>query len=159
MKIFERTCRRPLMPACTGSLLLLLGSIAPVIPPVAAQGTRAAPTSLPPDQGNVGRPDPVNRFTATDGEDLYRSICQGCHMPDAKGARGAGMFPALAGNPKLISAVYPAYVVLNGLHGMPSFAADLDDAQIAAVANYVVTHFGNHAKSLATAASVKAIRP
>jgi mono/diheme cytochrome c family protein len=149
-----------MMSACAASpLLLLLGLFAPAIPSVMAQGTGAAPASLPPDQGNVGRPDPVNRFTATDGETLYRSICQGCHMADAKGAHGAGMFPALAGNPKLISAVYPAYVVVNGLHGMPSFAADLDDAQIAAVVNYVVTHFGNHAKSLVTAASVKAIRP
>jgi len=80
-------------------------------------------------------------------------------MPDAKGARGAGMFPALAANSKLTSAVYPAYVVLHGLRGMPSFADDLDDAQIAAVVNYAVTHFGNHAKSLVTAGTVNGLRP
>jgi mono/diheme cytochrome c family protein len=125
----------------------------------AAQGTAADSPAVPPVAGNVGPASPINRFTATDGQELYRSICQGCHMPDAKGAKGAGMFPALAGNPKLTSAVYPAYVVLHGLHGMPSFAPDLDDAQIAAVVNYVVTHFGNHAKTLLTAQSVQAIRP
>jgi mono/diheme cytochrome c family protein len=124
-----------------------------------AQRTWADAPALPSTAGNVGPAAPINRFTATDGEELYRSICQGCHMPDAKGAKGAGMFPALAGNPKLRSPVYPAYVVLHGLHGMPSFAPDLDDAQIAAVVNYVVTHFGNHAKSMLTAESVQAIRP
>jgi mono/diheme cytochrome c family protein len=108
--------------------------------------------------GNVGPAEPVNRFTATDGQTLYSSICQGCHMSDAKGAHGAGMFPALGRNPKLVSATYPAYVLLNGLHGMPSFANDLDDVQIASVANFVVTHFGNKAKSLTTAEAVKALR-
>jgi mono/diheme cytochrome c family protein len=133
------------------TMLLLMAAL--------AQSAVAQTPSGPPDAGNVGPAEPVNRFTATDGQELYRSICQGCHMPDAKGARGAGMFPALAGNPKLTSAVYPAYIVLNGFHGMPSFAGDLDDSQIAAVVNYVVTHFGNHAKSLVTAQAVKAIRP
>ena len=35
------------------------------------------------------------------GEAIYKGICQDCHMPDARGAVGAGMYPALAGNPKL----------------------------------------------------------
>jgi mono/diheme cytochrome c family protein len=98
------------------------------------------------------------RFTSTDGEKLFTQICQGCHMPDARGATGAGTYPALAHNPKLKSAAYPEFMVVNGLRSMPSFAGDLNDAQIAAVVNYVITHFGNHATALATAQQVKALR-
>ena len=84
-----------------------------------------------------------SRFQERDGAAIYLHICQGCHMAGGKGAIGAGAFPALAGNRKLEQAGYPALVVLNGLHGMPPFAATLDDAQIAAVVNYVRSHFGN----------------
>lgn len=79
---------------------------------------------------------------APDGEAIYRNICQGCHMADARGAEGAGHYPSLAGNPKLAANTYPAFVVLKGRNGMPSFGR-MDDAAIAAVVNYVRTHFGN----------------
>src|SRR5262245_49303429 len=45
------------------------------------------------------------RYTA--GKDIYEHICQGCHMPDAKGAVGAGAYPALAANPRLETGMYP----------------------------------------------------
>jgi mono/diheme cytochrome c family protein len=92
------------------------------------------------------------------GEELYRGICQGCHMPDAQGAIGAGAYPALANNKRLIARVYPMSVVINGQRAMPAFGADLSDEQIANVINYVRTHFGNHYKDAVTAASVKAVR-
>jgi len=38
------------------------------------------------------------------GQAIYTNVCQGCHMPDAKGAVGAGMYPALAKNEKLETA-------------------------------------------------------
>lgn len=79
------------------------------------------------------------------GADVYRHVCQGCHMPDGKGAVGAGArFPAFAGNAKLASGSYPVSVLLNGYGGMPWFGEDLTDAQIADVVNYIRTHFGNH---------------
>lgn len=79
------------------------------------------------------------------GEAVYRHVCQGCHMPDGKGAEGAGArFPALAGNPKLADGDYPVYVILNGYGGMPWFGGLLSDKQVADVVNYVRTHFGNH---------------
>ena len=37
-------------------------------------------------------------FPQQGGEAIYKGVCQGCHMPDAKGAVGAGMYPALAKN-------------------------------------------------------------
>ena len=98
------------------------------------------------------------RFVPKNGEVLYRSICQGCHMPDAKGAVGAGKFPALARNEKLEASGYPLFIVLNGLRGMPGFGLYLDDEQVAAVVNYVRTHFGNNYQDNVTAGDVKNAR-
>jgi mono/diheme cytochrome c family protein len=77
------------------------------------------------------------------GEQLFTHICQGCHMPDGRGAVGAGHYPALASNARLASAAYPVVMVINGRGAMPSFGSGLSDAQIADVVNYVRTHFGN----------------
>ena len=83
------------------------------------------------------------RFGQQDGAALFGAICAGCHMPDGRGAVGAGTFPSLAGNTKLEAAGYPLSVVQNGLRGMPAFGAQFTDAQVAAVVGYVRTHFGN----------------
>jgi len=101
---------------------------------------------------------PGDRFVEQDGEQLFRSICQSCHMPDAKGARGAGQVPALAANPKLASAVYPTVIVLKGLHAMPALGPHLSDAQVADVVNYVRTHFDNHYNDVLTVEDVKKLR-
>ena len=105
------------------------------------------------------------KFGQQTGEDIYHAICQGCHMPDAKGATGAGTYPALAHDVKLAAAIYPITVVLNGQRAMPSFGNAippfgqyLDDAQIANVLNYLRTHFGNHYTDIITAAQVTAAR-
>ncbi len=92
------------------------------------------------------------------GKDLYEHVCQGCHMADAKGAVGAGAYPALAGDPKLAARMYPVIVILKGQKAMPSFA-DLTDAQIAEVTNYVRANFGNRFADTVTADEVKAMRP
>ena len=92
------------------------------------------------------------------GKAIYTNVCQGCHMPDAKGAVGAGMYPALASNAKLETAGYPVSVVTHGQKAMPAFGALLNDQQIADVVNYVRTHFGNNYKDKVTPADVKAQR-
>ena len=79
-------------------------------------------------------------------------------MPDARGAKGAGEYPALATNIKLASAAFTAVRVLNGWRGMPRFADMLSDAQIANVVNYVRANFGNHYTDLLTDDDVKRIR-
>jgi mono/diheme cytochrome c family protein len=99
------------------------------------------------------------RFMAATGEGLYADLCQGCHMPGGVGAVGAGAYPALAMNPKLASAGYPLAMVVNGRNGMPAFGGLLTDQQVAAVVNYVRTHFGNQFAEEATAADAKAARP
>jgi len=98
------------------------------------------------------------RFSEPDGEKIYRRVCAGCHMPDAKGAKGAGFYPALASNPKLQASGYPTMVVVHGLNGMPPFADAMTDQQIADVINYVRTHFGNRYRDAVKPADVKAVR-
>jgi mono/diheme cytochrome c family protein len=101
---------------------------------------------------------PRGHFVQSDGAALYRAICQGCHMPDARGARGAGMYPALAANPKLASAAYPALTVLQGRRAMPAFGDSLSDQQVAEVVNYVRNHFDNHFTDSVTPADVERLR-
>ena len=107
---------------------------------------------------------------ADSGAATYAHICQGCHMPLGQGAVGAGHYPALAGNPALVSWQYVALTVLNGKNGMPAFGRQndpgapppfrvvyLSDAQVAAVVNYVRSHLGNHWKGTTTADQVAAL--
>ncbi len=95
---------------------------------------------------------PGFRFVEPDGESLYRNVCSACHMMDGKGASGAGVFPSLANDKRLEAAGYPLYVVTNGLHGMPPLGMFMSDEQVAAVVNYVRTHFGNDYQDAVTAA-------
>ncbi len=97
-------------------------------------------------------------FTEAGGPSIYEHICQGCHMPDAKGAVGAGAYPALAANIRLKNAAYPVLVLINGQRAMPSFGT-LSDEQIASVVSYIRTSFGNRYNKPVTAADVKALRP
>lgn len=120
----------------------------------AALALAASGAALADSAGVVG----AGAFPQRDGQSLYGAICQGCHMPDGKGAIGAGAYPALAGNKNLASAEYPLYLVVNGQKAMPGFGAFLDDAQVAAVVNYVRTHFGNDYKDAVSPADVKAVR-
>jgi mono/diheme cytochrome c family protein len=97
-------------------------------------------------------------FVETSGEELFVNICQGCHMPDAMGATGAGTYPSLASNPNLEAGGYPTYLVVHGRRAMPPFGDMLSDDQIAAVVNYVRTHFGNNFRDAVTAGDVKDAR-
>ena len=115
------------------------------------------------DTGQTLIPTSANarQFLYQDGGQLYRAICQGCHMADGKGAQGAGAYPALAANPRLAAGLYAVNIVQNGKNGMPPVGRFLDDAQTAAVVNYVRSHFGNDYRDVLTAADVKqvAVRP
>jgi mono/diheme cytochrome c family protein len=97
-------------------------------------------------------------FFEMSGEELFVNVCRGCHMSDAKGATGAGTYPSLAGNKNLEAGGYPVAVVVNGQRGMPAFGAMMSDDQVAAVVNYLRTHFGNDYKDAVTAEDVKTVR-
>ncbi len=103
---------------------------------------------------------PFGRFSYPEqtGEGLYTGVCQGCHMPDAKGAVGAGAYPALAGDKRLAAKAYPILVVLRGQKAMPEFGTGFSDDQVANVVNYVRTHYGNHFTDAVTPDEVKALR-
>lgn len=128
--------------------------------PLAIAGLTASP-ALAQD----ARPDTTGwfenpaRLTQTDGKAIYDALCAACHMPDGRGAAGAGSYPALAGNETLLAADYPVHVVLHGQKAMPPLGEVLDDAQVAAVVNHIRTSFGNdHAEDPATPESVAAAR-
>jgi len=98
------------------------------------------------------------RFTENSGEQLFANVCQGCHMSDGKGATGAGTYPSLAGNGNLEAGGYPVSIVVNGQRGMPPFGTMMSDDQVAAVVNYVRTHFGNRYRDAVTSEDVRAVR-
>jgi len=91
---------------------------------------------------------------AEPGKATYQR-CAACHLPDGAGVPGA--FPPLAANVTTFSASeqgrdYLTYVVLKGVSGelrvagqtyrgfMPAIGADLSDAQIADLLNFVVNN-------------------
>lgn len=95
---------------------------------------------------------------------LYLDNCSGCHQ--AKGRGIPGTFPPLAGN-GVVLAPDPADIVRvvlwgvpmrNGYVPMPGFASALSDEQVAALANYVRTSWGNAAPANTTARFVEAER-
>ncbi len=95
---------------------------------------------------------------------LYLNNCASCHQLDGQGIKGK--IPALADN-GAVKAQGPQNVIkviLGGLPAtdtfgpMPSFAAYLDDGQIAAIANYVRTKWGNNAPANADGFLVADIR-
>jgi mono/diheme cytochrome c family protein len=113
-------------------------------------------------------------FTSTEGvgplngQQIFERICAGCHMSAGQGAVGAGFYPKLAGDKKLVSWEYAAVTVLNGRNGMPPFglpsdqaqqtrAVQLSDAQVADVINYERTHFDNKYKPTVTAKQVSTL--
>jgi mono/diheme cytochrome c family protein len=103
-------------------------------------------------------------------EQIYATVCQGCHMADGRGAEGAGRYPPLAGNPALASSAYVAATILNGRRNMPAFARPRDRdfffapvwltyQQVADVVNYLRTGFGNTWTDPISADQVRALHP
>lgn len=97
-------------------------------------------------------------FTETTGEALYTNVCQACHMEQGQGAIGGGKYPALAKNENLESAGYPIHILLHGQKGMPPVGKMMSDEQVAAVVDYIRTHFGNDYKDAPTPQDVKDAR-
>jgi mono/diheme cytochrome c family protein len=98
------------------------------------------------------------------GATLYLEYCSGCHR--AKGRGTPGVAPALAGNDAVVAqdAANILKVVLVGVPqqgpyvAMPGFADQLSDQQIANIANYVRTNWGNDATPNVTPPAVATLR-
>ena len=148
--ILTRASRTPTVIAAVLGLLLVCG----VQAPVRAQSSRMFF---------------AKKLTTTNGAEIYQRICQGCHMPDGQGAVGAGRYPAFAKNPDLKSSSFMALTILGGRSNMPAFGAkhgagalffsppELNYEQVAAVINYVRSHFGNHYTDPISTAQVEAL--
>jgi len=108
------------------------------------------------------------KFDPAHGAQLYATYCAACHQPTGLGLPGA--FPPLKDNPAVLNAdaTKQLDVILHGLHGeaidgvsypsaMPPFAAALNDADIADIANHERISWGNQARQV-TAEQVKAVR-
>jgi mono/diheme cytochrome c family protein len=108
--------------------------------------------------------EPKGTVTAQGGADLYLSYCASCHQRDGKGV--PGMIPPLAGSGavKAKDAQNVIRVVLGGLPAtktfgpMPALGVGMTDEQIAAIANYVRTAWGNGAPATAEAGMVGHLR-
>lgn len=82
--------------------------------------------------------------------DLGRAIytnCAACH-----GREGQGDFaPPLASDQNLKNTGYVISHILTGSANMPSFREQLSSGEIAAVVNYVRSHWGNHSGRISRA--------
>lgn len=99
-----------------------------------------------------------------EGTRLYIDNCSGCHQSSGRGI--VNVIPPLDGNPAIIApdgsdiikVVIRGINARNGYIPMPAFAAKLTDDEIATIANYVRTSWGNSASANVTAAQVKKVR-
>ena len=98
-----------------------------------------------------------NAFITTDGKKLYHDSCAGCHMHKGEGAYGAGYYPPLANNSKMQSKYYIINILINGFRGMPSFHMMMNDEQMAAVTQYVVSDLNGYTDTV-TAEDVAKLR-
>ena len=140
----------------TDALIIAVAGIS-LVCTAASTGAQTKAASTPDDVADgafVAR----STFGEPTGEAFFRRVCAACHMPDAKGAEGAGRYPALASNTKLKASTYPVYVILHGLNGMPAIGDMMTDKQVADVTNYLRANFGNKYKDAVSEADVKAIR-
>ncbi|UPG96620.1 cytochrome c [Luteibacter aegosomatissinici] len=100
------------------------------------------------------------------GAEIYVDNCAACHRTDANGY--AHVFPAIAGNPTVLAEDSTTLVrlILKGSRlpsteaapsplGMPAFAERLSDDEVAQLATYVRSHFGNHASAVDASAAHK----
>ena len=123
---------------------------------------KSLPSDEPPRPAAANAPlraDVSQMFS--EGRRIYAAQCASCH-----GAEGRGKlphYPPLANNQSIImtSAVNPVRMVLNGgyppgtrknpmPYGMPPFAHELSDGEIAAVVTYIRNAWGNRAGAVGT---------
>ncbi len=102
------------------------------------------------------------------GEAIYVDACSTCHRENGQGV--SGMFPALKGS-SIVESAKPTTIIrliLNGGHAvatdqnptpvsMPSFGWKLSDQEVAAVASYVRSGWGNQASPVSTS-DVESVR-
>jgi len=118
-------------------------------------------------QGNPSTPEvtaipaPESSLLLHFGQTVYETHCASCHAADGRGMPPE--YPPLAGNPsiQMQSAVNPIRMVLNGgfppgtsgnprPYGMPPFAQQLSDDEVAAVVTYIRAAWGNQGTAISS---------
>jgi len=112
--------------------LLLLTLVLTAVVGLAACGEETTDQTTPASTPPATSPASTPTQTADDPAALYAANCAGCHQADGSGGNG----PDLRGED---NAGGIAEQVRDGGGGMPSFSGDLTDAQIQALAEYVVS--------------------
>ncbi|MGC9268764.1 c-type cytochrome [Acidiphilium sp.] len=111
-------------------------------------------------------PPAVGSGSIVAGKTLYNDECARCHLKSGAGV--PGNIPNLALNQAVWNGPPDDAIamMLNGFEpwhknqtAMPMFGATLSDSQIAAIANYIRTAWGNRGTADATANIVAALRP
>ena len=136
----------------------------PAAPPISKAPVDESAAAAPPPAAATG----PYKFDPARGATLYATYCSACHQPTGAGLPGA--FPPLTNNKAVLDAdpAKQLSVILHGLQGeaidgvsypsaMPPFAASLNDADIADIANHERVSWGHQAKQV-TADQVKAAR-
>ena len=93
------------------------------------------------------------------GEKVYGTYCVACHQSNGEGI--AGVFPALKGSPMALEDIDGHIdIILNGKPGtaMQAFAAQLNDADLAAVTTYERNAWGNDTGDIIQPSTVKSLR-
>jgi mono/diheme cytochrome c family protein len=95
-------------------------------------------------------PEQQQRMAA--GEEIYRNLCQACHMANGAGQDRVGA--SLIGSPLVVGdASIPIGIILNGKEGpiglMPALGGVMTDEQIASVLTFIRRQWGNEAPPVA----------
>lgn len=133
----------------------------------AAQSAQVAQPVPSEPAAAAAAPETDTAAAPADGQEVYGRTCAACHQADGK---GNAVFPPLAGSEYVTGdPVRLTKIVLHGLSGpitvagksysstMPAWGAALSDAEVAAVATYVRSAWGNAAPAI-DAAQVAAVR-
>ena len=120
--------------------------------------------SLPPDSSLAHGPRRARSDEGARRAALHRQLQR---LPPGARPRRPGVFPPLAGNPVVLAADPEQHPqgrrsrhsgARNGFIAMPAFNTQLTDQQVAEIANYVRTSWGNSAPPNATSAMVAKLR-
>jgi mono/diheme cytochrome c family protein len=113
----------------TGVAAAFAAPIGTVTAPQAATEIQLAQAAAPVDTATLQR----------EGQTIFNRDCFECHGRNGEGSNGV----KLQGYANLRSAPQVIGQILNGSQYMPPFGEALNDRQVAAVATYIRTNFGN----------------
>lgn len=116
---------------------ILQASLAGLILAVGTWSAAGAIAEAPSASSEATGSDAALEKIQVQGEGLYIKNCRQCH-----GTNGSSGVP-LAGNHRISDPNHVVHVIINGPRYMPAFGGFLSDDEIAAVATYVLTSWGN----------------